>query len=173
MMTSQQTEWLQQHSQDMGDYPLVFGRDFCPDIEIPNHPEYYVKPLKEATLTIRITTFRGSCVGSRHFYASIEADAPKVYEMIDGEEYTVGGYICQEWQQMPKRIRDMVGYRYRVNAVRPLTQGDIDCDPVRWEGYKVGDYTNGFDTKESALAVATQLARCRFPDWKVEIDDLT
>lgn len=73
---------------------------------------------------------------------------------------------------MSRDIKDLFGL-LRIEIIRPITSFDLISDPIRWEGYDEGDSTNSFVTKESLLAVATQIVKLRFPEFKMIIDDLT
>lgn len=155
----------------MGKYPLQFNIPLIlQGFSVPNHPEYYAKLPDNPRLRVEITSYRDITPGAIHFYATIKADALKLCKMVDGREWNCGGFICKEWEQMPKEITDMFCVGYRIEVVRPVMQEEIDKDPVRWECYRAGDKTPAFETRESATAVAVQIARLRFPGWKIEVE---
>lgn len=165
--------WLKDHCRDFGTYPLVFSKETGMDIVIPNHPEFVIRPPHDYELRIELTTWRGISIDAIHFYASIKANSPHVSMLDDrGNWVYVGGYLCEEWGRMPREKKDLLS-EFHIEAVRPLPLEEINGDPIRWDGYYEGCLVNSFNSKEAALAVATQIARLRFPDWKVIIEDHT
>lgn len=163
--------WLKNHCRDYGAYPLVFSKETGMDIVIPNHPEFVIRPPRNYELRIELMSWRGISIGAIHFYASIKANGPYVAKLNDdGRWVIVGGWLCEEWDRMPREKKSLLE-GFHVEAVHPLSIEEINKDPIRWEWYNEGDLVNSFNSMEAALAVATQIARLRFPDWKVTVDN--
>lgn len=157
------------HCVDSGCYPFVIDPEWGKDIIIPNHPELFIKPPSHPRCIISFSSFINTCVDAKHYYAAIDADSPHLFKREGGEIKWVGGYVCKEWDEMPKKVKDCCKGTYTIILRRKLKASDVAADPIRWEGYDVGDYTEAFDSKEAALALAVSVARRRFPKYKIEI----
>lgn len=154
-------DFVRNHCRDWGKYPIVFTRETGMDIVIPNHPELVVTAPREYTLTIFVSSFIGICVDAIHYYAKIIAKGPHLRK----GDYSVGGFVCEEFQELPKEKKDLVYGFFEVEVLRPVTRGEIEYDPRRWEGYEEGFLTNAFSSREAALAMAIKIAMIRFPGW--------
>ena len=158
---------------DSGCYPLVLTPEWGKDIIIPNHPELFINPPSHPRCIITISSFADTCVDAKHYYAAIDADGPHLCEREGGEVRWVLGYVCKEWDEMPKVVKDCCRGICTVIVRRRVTASDVAADPIRWEGYDVGDYTEAFDSSAAALARAVFVACRRFPKHKIEIADQT
>lgn len=159
-------------SRDQGNFPDVFPIGFGADIKLKTKPEYKISVCEPRTAIIRITTYRGICGWASHYYASIEAEGISFQEEKDGHIITHGGYICEEYSELCKNLGYIPDSLYRIDIVRSLTQQDIDSDPIRWEGYYVGDKVNAFYKAQDAINTAMNVVKVRFPDWTVKIEKL-
>lgn len=158
---------IMEFCRDFGKYPEIIDYHFGLDVKIPDRDDLYVTVAREKVVTVTITSFIGCyCPEARHFYACLTA--PQSY-ITDGRA-SYGGFISKGWQNMPREITSLIGGEYKIEALRRVSQDDIVKFPERWEGYQVGCMTNAFDTREAAIAQATEIARRRFPDWDVVYD---
>lgn len=165
-------KFIKEHCRDRYEYPMVFSKDIGLDITIPNHPELKVRPPHKYEARVEITTFRGTCYEAVHYYGRINADAPYLVQQQDnGEWYSVGGYICEEWKNMDRNVKALINSSYEIEIVRPITQAEIDKDPDRWYGYEAGMSTNGFYSKAEIFSIAKKIIEYRFPGWEIKLDD--
>lgn len=167
-MNDREKEFIEAHCRDFGKYPLVITKDLGLDVIVPDRPDLKPVATSCSEVTLCITSFRGISIGAVHFYGTLEYSGPS---LSDGKSF-YGGYISDGWSKMSRDITSLFGL-LRIEITRPVTSSDLSNDPIRWEGYEVGDSTNSFDTKESILAVATQIVKLRFPECVMKIDDLT
>ena len=158
---------------DGGCYPFVIDPAWGKDITIPNHLDLFIDPPSEPRCIITITSFAEYTAGAKHYYVTIDADGPRLCWEDEGEVKWMVGYVCKEWDEMPKEVKDRCKGLYTVIVRRRVTAADVAADPIRWEGYDVGDYTDAFESKEAAVALAVHIARLRFPKYKIEITDQT
>ena len=166
-------EWIKEHSMDRGRYPLIISKDLPSDFSIPNHPEYFLSEPHNPNVRIELTTFRGICGGAIHYYAQIKVSQPTICCIGEnGRQFSCFGYICKEFQDMPREIKDNIGGMYDICVARVLSQREIDSDPVRWNGYRKGYQTDAFPTSGEALRVAKIIAAYRFPGRPVEVEEL-
>lgn len=174
-MTKQTTaEWAKDHSMDYGDYPLVIENEMPKDFSIPNHPEYFLGKPWNNDVKVEITSFRGISIGAIHYYAKLIVNQPNICCINEnGSTSICGGYICEEWRSMPKSVSANIGGLWTIDALRELTQAEIDSDPSRWDYYRAGEFTNCFETKKEAIETAKKVAAFRFPGRKITIDDCT
>lgn len=173
-MTEQTTaEWAKNHSMDYGDYPLVIENEMPKDFSIPNHPEYFLGEPWNNDVKIEITSFRGISIGAIHYYANICVNQPDICKVENGQTLSCGGYICEEWKNMPNSITDNYGGFWHIDVRRPLTQAEIEADPNRWRSYSPNDFTSSFESKKEAIETAKKVAAFRFPGRKITIDDCT
>ena len=165
-------KFIENHCHDRGQYPLIFTKETGLDITIPNHPEYVVRPPHKYEARVEITTFRGTCFEAVHYYGRIYADAPYIAQQQEnGGWCSVGGYLCEEWKNMDRSLKDLIGSRYEIELVRPVTRTEIEKDPDRWYGYEVGSSTNAFYSKAEIFSVAKKVIEYRFPGWEIKLDD--
>jgi len=166
-------EWVKECSRDLGNYPLVIPNEIPENFSISGHPEYFLgKPFSER-VKIEISSYRGISIGAIHYYATISVSQPQICKRDEnGKVLVCGGYICEEWRNTPSELSDNIGGRWVIEAMRHLTRKEIDDDPERWVGYDEGDTTSSFETKEEARDVALKIARFRFPDREIEIEEL-
>lgn len=181
-------EFALEHSRiyGCGKYPDVMPLDFGMDLHLETKPELYPEinyaydfrhpDVKERTVKLVITTFRGMCWEAVHYYGKLRADGINIIEEHkenDGKvhRYVVGGHICEEFSKLPNK--DFYDSWYDFEILRPVTQEDIDKDPDRWHGYEVGWTTNAFESKEEIIKIAKKVVAARFPGWKFKIVDET
>ena len=165
-------KWIESHCWDMGKYPIKFNKNFGKDIQIPNHPEYFIHIKDNPIVKIELTSYRGTDPGAVHYYAKIIADSPSVCSMENNKIVVHRGCICDEFKKMPEEVRDMLSSSINIFVQRLVTQYDINKDPQRWNGYEVGWQTEAFYTKKSALVTAMKIVKYRFGnDWKVVVNE--
>lgn len=166
-------DWAKDHSMDFGDYSDVIDINIPKDFSIPNHPEYFLSEPWSNDVKIEITSFRGISFDAIHYYANIYVNQPNICKVENGQTLSCGGYICEEWRNMPKSTTDNCGGIWHIEVRRPLTQSEIEADPNRWKGYDADDFTSSFETKEEAIEVAEKVAAIRFPGRKIKVNDCT
>lgn len=165
-------------SNDQGKYPDFFNIEIGSDFHLETRPNYFATIDNPREIVIEITSFRGACAWAEHYYATIKADGIKICSRekeADGKEHIVihGGYICQEYKDLPKEKKDIWDSCYQIDVMRHVSNEMIEDNPDRWEGYEVGWPTNAFDTKEDVLEAAKKIIAARFSkEWVVRIDDL-
>ena len=166
-------EWVMNHCMDFGRYPVIIDTTPPADFSIPNHPEFFLQESLNNCVTIKITSFSGISIGAIHYYANIYCQQPNICTKgEDGSVYILGGFICEEWNGMPKEITSLFGGRYHIEVNRPVTKEELENDPDRWYGYELGYNTPSFETKAEAISVAKKIAEYRFPGKKIKIDIL-
>lgn len=163
-------------SRDHGYLPDFFPVNIGDDFKLETRPELFVRIPNPREVRINITSFRGISWDAVHYYAEIVADGIDRchYEDYCGKKklYGVSGYLGEEFNSLPRHKRDIWGGAYRIEALRPVTQADIDKDPRRWEHYKPGDNTPAFDTAAEAEATARAIVAARFSEeWKLKVDN--
>ena len=178
-------EFALEHSRTYGSgkFPDVMPLDFGMDFHLETKPELYPKinysydwknpDNKERTVKLVISTFRGMCWEAIHYYGKLRADGIDIIEEQvdkDGKTHrmTVGGFICEEFRNMPNK--DFYDSWYDFEIVRPVTQEEIDKDPDRWYGYEPGWTTNAFYSKQEIIKIAKKVVAARFPGWKFVIE---
>lgn len=166
------------HSCDRGKYPNIFNINTGNDFHLESKPDWLCVIDNPRKVTIELTSYKFVCGWAEHYYASIEADGIKICsrEIDDKNEERItthGGYLGQEFEQLPSEKKDLWRGNYCIDVLHPVTQEMIEKNPHRWEGYKAGDLTNAFDTKESAITAAKEIVEARFTKkWDLIINDL-
>lgn len=133
--------------------PLNYGEDFS--AELDDGVYQIINPHK---VVLDITTF---CV--KHFYLSASLSLRFVCKDSKSSRY---GYI-----------RDIHGNRVvlpdniRIDVLRDVTESDKLKDPIRWDGYNVGDPTNAFDSLED-IDKAIEVVKTWFPGYEFKINRL-
>lgn len=178
MEENKDLQWAIDHSMNTDCYPDVFDLNIGMDFHLDEHPNWYVKVdtwREKRTALIEITSYRGMCFDAIHYYAKIKADGVRMCEDIeeDGKIRTVshGGYLGEEYNNLPREKKGIWNSKYEIEIVRPVTNEEINKDPRRWEYYEVGDRTNAFESRKELIETAKKVAALRFPDWNVEIED--
>lgn len=165
-------------SSDRGQYPNIFNINAGSDFHLESKPDWFCIINNPRKVTIELTSYKFVCGWAEHYYATIEADGIKVCSKeIDNknQEHTIthGGYLGEEFEQLPNEKKDLWRGNYCIDVLHPLTQEMVEKNPRRWEGYKVGFLTNAFDTKESAITAAKEIVEARFmAGWELRINDL-
>lgn len=180
MEENNELQWALDHSLNTDCYPDVFDKNIGMDFYLGDHPNCYPQIASysyndERTVHIEITSYRGMCFDAIHYYATINADGVRLCENIEenGKKSTIihCGYLGEEYNNLPREKRGIWTSRYKIEIVRPLTQAEIDHDPDRWYCYEAGENTNGFEDKSELIETAKKVAKIRFPEWNVEIED--
>lgn len=165
--------------QDRYDYPAFFENEIGKDFSLNSNPRILAEINNPRKVKIVLSTYRGYSIGAIHYYANIEADGIHLYEYRTGKngkinKYYLGGFINKEFNDLPKDKQAIYDSIYKIEVGRILTKKEIDDDPIRWEGYCEGMFTNAFETKEEALDKAKVIIKTRFDnDWVVEVEDNT
>lgn len=95
-----------------------------------------LKLIIQEQVKIILTTFRGLSWNAIHYYSRIEADG---IHIIDPETYCfIGGYICEEYKNLPKEKHDIWSWQYEIGVERYITQEELDENLGRWKGYELG-----------------------------------
>ena len=179
-------EFALEHSRThgSGNFPDVMPLDFGMDFHLETKPELYPEinytynfehpEVKERTVKLVISTFRGMCWEAVHYYGKLHADGISIIEEEvdkDGKTHkmSVGGFICEEFRNMPNK--GFYDSWYDFEILRPVTQEEIDKDPDRWHGYKAGWTTNAFYSKQDIIKIAKKVVAARFPGWKFVIEE--
>ena len=163
---------------DNGHYPDVFDLNIGKDFKLETRPELSARIRQPRTVKIIIDSFIGYCGGAQHYYAKIEADGIDIVEYrygADGNKQTIiiGGYICEEYKNMPRIKRDIYDYKYTIEITTRVTELMKETEPQIWNDYDVGDKTNRFNNKRDAINNAIMVASVRFPGWRIVLDDRT
>lgn len=174
-MENKDLQWALEHSRNNGYYPEVFTEETGLDFKIPNHPEFFMMPVeygKGRIVKICISSYIGYCGGAKHFYASIKANGVHICRKNDeGGVVWCGGAICKEYKEMPKSQTDVASGLWSIDILREITQEDINNDPIRWEGYNVGDMTNAFNDEATCIEYAKEVVKHRFVgNWVVKVE---
>ena len=161
---------------DNGYYPDVFDLNIGKDFKLETRPELSAYIKQPRTAKIIIASFIGYCGGAQHYYARIEADGIDIVEYrygIDGNKQTIshGGYICEEYKNMPRNQRDIYIFKYTIEIDTRVTELMKESDPQTWDDYDVGDKTNRFSDKQDAINTAIMVASARFPGWRIILKD--
>lgn len=179
-------EFALEHSRTHGSgkFPDVMPLDFGMDFHLETKPELYPEinysynfkqpEVKERTVKLKISTFRGMCWEAVHYYGKLQADGIDIIEeKVDNDnkihKMHVGGFICEEFRNMPNKCFYDSWYNFEI--LRPVTQEEIDKDPDRWYEYEAGWTTNAFETKAEIINIAKKVAATRFPGWKFVIEE--
>lgn len=130
-------------SYDRGLYPDFFPVNIGDDFKLESRPELSVMIPNPRKVKIEITSFRGFCGGAVHYYAEIEADGIIRYYIEPGTNRRIGayGYLCEEFNKLPRMKRDIWGGNYHIDVARPVTKADKEKDPRRWEDYEIKSAT--------------------------------
>lgn len=171
-------QWALDHSMNTAYYPDVFDLNIGMDFHLDEHPEWYPSYTfwhNKRTVKIEITSYCGMCWNAIHYYAKIIADGIKMCEDYEekGEIKTRchGGYLGEEYKNLPREKKAIWDGRYEIDVVRPLTQAEIDHDPDRWYAYQAGESTHCFESKNEVIEMAKKIVELRFPGWEVEVED--
>lgn len=176
--TNKELDFALKSSQDKGIYPDIFSVEIGSDFHLETRPELYPLIDTPRKVVIEITTFAGLCAGAKHYYAEIKADGIHICSkrIENGKEIVSrhGGYLGEEYKNLPNEKKSIWDSPYSIEVIRPVTQEMINKDPMRWEDCYIGYKTNAFDTMASVLEVAMKIVEARFTkDWVVEVRDLT
>ena len=184
---SPELKYAMEHSRDEGAYPIVFDKDAgfrdTDDCFIPEHPDFHPvregkyagkdekgNPIFKPQVKLDISSFRGISIGAIHYYGKLKADGIK---FVDGEGNGHFGYLGESVRNWPKEKQDLYDSSYHIEIVRPVTQEEIDKDPMRWDGYCAGWETNGFESIEEIKKIAQKVFKARFPEgWEGLIIDI-
>ncbi|MBQ8709363.1 MAG: hypothetical protein IJ550_02110 [Bacteroidaceae bacterium] len=162
---------------DRYDYPQFFDINIGKDFKLETKPDYNAEVREPRRVVIKISTYRGVSSGAIHYYAKIEADGIKICSNVierNGQIRKIyhGGYICDEYNNLPRRQKAIWGSSYEIEVGRILTQEEINSAPLRWEYYEAGFLTNAFYSKREAVERAKEIVAARFSkEWVVEIED--
>lgn len=142
--------------------------------------EIYYGDKNDLCVRAEITTWKGTSLGAEHYYAKLNVygyqphlrvvSAPKGSRCKKGAYYCISGW-GDSCKPFITRLHD-------ITVRRPLTKSDIKetkarFNPDRYEGYTIGDYIDGFWTRESAIEHAKK-QHARLFDTKcvrLEIED--
>jgi hypothetical protein len=158
------------NSDEIPDGPLLTP-DICMGVQtvMTDGTQLVVVPRsREAEVTMEITTWKGMSIGAEHYYVKFKlfyfepslkvlktaTRKDKFYDYKKGDIYGTSGYGSD--------LKPRVTRMSTITVRRPLTKGDIKetksrMNPDRYEGYKIGDYIDGFWTLQSAKDYGTKL----------------
>lgn len=163
---------------DRGQYPSIFNINVGNDFHLESKPNWFGRIEKPRKVTIEVTSYKFVCGWAEHYYVTIKADGIRICSKeINGknqEQIVIhSGYLGEEFEQIKDEKKDIWCSIYSIDVLHPVTQEMIEKKPHRWGDYKVGDLTNAFDTKESAIAAAKEIVEARFTkEWDLRINDL-
>lgn len=163
------------YSIDNGCYPEFFSTVVGLDFKLGTRPELYAKVNTPRKVVIKIDSWRNICFGAVHYYASIKADGIMICENVtakDGSQTVMhSGYLGEEFNMLPASKKDLYGLKYDISVCREVTEKELAEDPMRWNGYHVGDLTNAFYTENDAIRRAQAIVNARFSKlWQVRIE---
>lgn len=179
-MKIQEINWLDPDVKHYTDERLLYPDIITPDYGVgikfmeksrkTNEPIEYTSVANEDNLiTLEITSFTGISIGAVHYYAKISTYDLSFTCFEDGklEKHNICGAF--------KKPKEIEGINIKVR--RRLTAKDIKngtrYDKKRWEGYRLGNLVNAFDTEEEALQYAISLIKARFAgDWFIRVDGI-
>lgn len=165
--------------QDNGKLPEFFDLEIGKDFRLETRPDLHAEIKIPRKIEIVVTTFRGVAAGAVHYYSTILADGIHVYSLEKNKDGKVSkvshyGYLCEEYKKLPREKEAVWSSVYEIEVGRLVTQKEIDEDPIRWEGYYDGWFTNAFATKQEAIKQAQKIVKARFDSgWVVEVIDRT
>lgn len=87
---------------------------------------------------MNITSWCGTCAGAIHHYCNLSV---RVNNKSKEDKSTVGGYVGGI--KIPDEYTTL-----NIEIGRILQQDEIDSDPIRWEFYAAGDFTNAFESRD-------------------------
>ncbi len=154
---------------DRKDYPEVFKDDAGLDISIPGFitTGLWIRKNSPRTVTLNITTYRGTSWNAIHYYGSIMVEGIYFSPEDRPDTYT----MCKETYEAENK-NPLAAMSYKIELVRPITSEEIEKADSRWDGYKAGDDTNAFNSPEDILALAKEICKARFlGNWKLIIID--
>ena len=166
---------VKEYSSDYGYYPDVFPLNAGNDLKLSDRPEITVNDKgNDRRVRINITSFIGTCVWAKHYYADIEADGCDIgYTDENGKRFSVMGYVSEEFKKKVKE-NPLYEFFYKITVVRPTTMRDVDEAPDDFYIDGIGkQHTSQFYSIEEAIQVAKEVVALRFPGWKVEVNDRT
>lgn len=171
-------ESAMQFCTDNGHYPQIFPLTIGDDFKLSSKPDIQFEIKKPRTVYIVIETFIGMCCDAQHYYARLEADGIEKIQYVtdkDGNKrkYYIGGYICKEYNNLPREKRDIWDYKYNIDIDCRVSEYMKNDDPNVWEDYEIGDKTNRFPDKQNAIDTAIMVASARFPGWEIVLNDTT
>lgn len=160
---------------DAGRYPAFFDVTMGAGFHLSTRPELYCRINTPRKVKIRITSFRGFSCFARHYYATIHADGIDICRDEQTEKgvktWRLGGYLCEEFNELPADEQAIYGPEYRIEVCRKVTFRDIQDDPLRWEGYNEGSLTPAFDSPEEAVEQAKKIVKARFStEWQLDVE---
>lgn len=163
--------------QDRGELPKFFDIEIGKDFRLETKPNYHAEIREPRKVKIVVSTFKGVAAGAIHYYATIEADGIHIYSLENnwfgkfGKVYHYGN-LCEEYKKLPRKKQAVWSSVYEIEVGRILTQQEIDADPMRWNGYYDGWFTNAFATKQDAIDQAKKIVKARFDiNWVEEVVD--
>jgi hypothetical protein len=158
------------NSDEIPDGPLLTP-DICAGVQtvMTDGTQLVVVPRsRESQVTMEITTWKDMLIGAEHYYVKFKlfyfepslkvlrtaTRKDRFYTYKKGDIYGTSGW----GSDLKPRITRMS----QITVRRPLTKGDIKetkarMNPDRYEGYKIGDYIDGFWTLESAKEYGTKV----------------
>lgn len=165
------------YSMDNGCYPLFFTTVVGLDFKLKTRPELYAKVDNPRKVLIEISSFRGICGWAVHYYARIKADGIIICDDVQTEKGIqtryLYGYLGEEFNVLPEHQKDLYSPKYTIEVCRDVTAKDLEQNPIRWDGYHVGDKTNAFDTEYAAIRRAQSIVKARFSKfWQVSVEKI-
>lgn len=149
---------INQSQSEKYNYPDIFTDNCGLDIVLPNKELHavkswgYNKSNEKRRATIEVTTFRGVSFNAIHYYGKIS---------IQGVNMERDGNTGHSTMIFDDTI-PLAHYSYELVLKRPLSQKEIDEEPVRWGNYyEAGDMTNCFETIEEVISLAKEVFRLR------------
>ena len=115
-------------------------------------------------LYVDITSYRGMSLDAIHYYCKIWFSDPYLRIKSTGKITSISGYFDRH---KPEECKSK-----STEIVRELTQKEIDDDPIRWEYYRAGMLTNGFESIDELKTHIDFVINNRFlGDWEVVINE--
>ena len=162
---SKELKYALDHSRDEGCYPDVFPSDYGSDFHLDEHPNYFPIIHNPRNITLEISSYRGICADAVHYYGVLKADGISICSKSDSGVLTShGGYLGEEFKNLPKIKQDSYDRYYKINVVHILTEEEINADPQRWENYWPGFKSNAFESVGEIEKIAKKIVAARFPE---------
>jgi hypothetical protein len=120
----------------------------------------WIRKSRKRTVTLNITSYRGISSDAIHYYGKLEFDG------IDAEFKKDDGI----WNTFPSDEFPICWQDWKIEVLREINEEDKTTYKTRFEGYRIGEPTNRFNTREDVVNKAKQLFYKRFRgDWEFQV----
>ena len=138
-----------------GDKVVVDGVEYFANLS-------WVRKKRKRTVTLIITSYRGISSNAIHYYGKLEFDE------IDAEFKKDDGNGM--WNTFPSDEFPICWQDWKIEVLREINEEDKTTHKTRFEGYRIGEPTNRFNTNDGVINKAKQVFYRRFRgDWEFKV----